>query len=101
LEEVSYDPIESIRNGWETARQDRLIKSQERREDWKAQKAEIPTYQNFNRKVAGKLNQKAVKIGEYVDQQYRAGQFWPFAKTKRWIKKHIRKLETGKGRISR
>jgi 6-pyruvoyl-tetrahydropterin synthase len=95
----SYDPIESIRNGWETARQDRLIKSQERREDWKAQKAEIPTYQNFNRKVAGKLNQKAVKIGEYVDQQYRAGQFWPFARTKDGSKTY-QKLEQAKGELA-
>lgn len=81
LGKSSYDPIETIKRGWEKDREDRAIKNAERREDWKAQKKAIPTFESVNAKVAGILNQKAVKLGSYVDQQYKAGMFAPWAKS--------------------
>jgi hypothetical protein len=77
----SYDPLDTIRRGWEKSRQDRIMKRQERREDWKERKAKIPTFESVNQAVAKKLNDKTVEMSNYLDQQFRAGQFAPWAKT--------------------
>ncbi|MBU0651235.1 hypothetical protein KKC59_04930, partial [bacterium] len=81
LGKSSYDPIATIKRGWEKDREDRAIKNAERREEWKEQKKAIPTFESVNAKIAGILNQKAVKLGSYVDQQYKAGMFAPWAKS--------------------
>jgi len=77
----SYDPIATIRAGWLKDREERLIKDEQRREDYQKFMEGLPTFEAINEKVASKLNQKAMEMGKLAYQRYKAGAWSPFART--------------------
>ncbi|MBE3085400.1 MAG: hypothetical protein IMZ64_04185, partial [Bacteroidetes bacterium] len=81
LGKSSYDPIATIKQGWDNYAQNSAIKDSQRREDWKAQKKALPTFEAVNANVAGILNKKAMQLGEFADRKYKSGEFFPFATT--------------------
>lgn len=78
----SYDPIAQVQQTWANARQDRMIKDQQSREDYKQFQASLPSFKGVNTKVASMLNQKATEMGNLAYQKYKSGVFAPWAKTK-------------------
>lgn len=81
LGKSSYDPLATIRRGWEKTREERLMKEAERREDYQKFMEKLPTFESVNEKVASKLNSKAVEMGKLAHQRYKSGAWSPFAKT--------------------
>jgi hypothetical protein len=79
----SYDPLQTIRSGWEKTRQERMIKDEREREDYQNYVNKLPTFDAFNEKLSSDLNSKVGKMKEYAEQKYKAGIFSPFLKTER------------------
>lgn len=77
----SYDPIATIRAGWLKNREERLIKAEQRREDYQKFLETLPTFEAINQKVAGKLNERVIEMGRLAHQRYKSGAWSPFAKT--------------------
>jgi len=77
----SYDPIETIRSGWEQYNQERLIKDQQRREDYKEFVGSLPTFSDINNKFASDLNKQVQDMQEKAIKAYQTGKFSPFIKT--------------------
>ena len=77
----SYDPIATIRSGWMKSREERFIKDEQRRSEYQSFMEDLPTYEAINQKVASKLNEKVMEMGQLAHQRYESGSWSPFAKT--------------------
>jgi len=77
----TYDPIATVQQTWANARQDRMIKDQQAKEEYKQLQASLPSFKGVNTKVASMLNQKATEMGNLAYQKYKSGMFSPWAKT--------------------
>jgi hypothetical protein len=77
----SYDPIETIRSGWEASRQERLIKGDRDQATYQAYMKNMPTVEGINKQISSKLNREMVEMSGLFKQQQEAGGFGGFAKT--------------------
>jgi len=77
----SYDPIETIRSGWEASRQERLIKGDRDIATYQSYMENMPTVEGINKQIASTLNKELVEMGGLFKQQQEAGGFGGFAKT--------------------
>lgn len=78
----SYDPIQSIKEGWATQRQDEIMADENRRKEYEEYMKKLPpAYESVNGKISGELNQKVVEMGRLAYQRYKSGMFAPWAKT--------------------
>lgn len=94
----SYDPLKTIDEGWERQRQNRMIKDEQRREDYKSFIKNLPTFDAFNIRLSSDLNDKVQKMREYAERKYKAGQFSPFLKTEKGpegknVEKELKRME--------
>ena len=77
----SYDPIATIRSGWEASRQERLIKGDRDAATYQSYMKNMPTVEGINKNISAKLNKEMVEMGGLFKQQQEAGGFGGFAKT--------------------
>lgn len=82
LGKSSFDPIASIRQGWETSRQDRMIKDAERKEEYQNYIKDLPTFDEINNKFAQDLNKDVQDMSALAYKKYKAGSFDPFVRGK-------------------
>lgn len=75
----SYDPIESVRQGWDTYRRQKLIRDERRQREYEAQIKSIPSYKDVNTRFANEYNDKLMKMGRLAKKGYDAGIFRPWA----------------------
>ena len=80
LGQSSYDPLDTIRRGWEQSRQDRMQKQAADQEAYQKYKENMPTAEGVNQQIAKTLNEKMTKMGALFMQQQKAGAFGGFSK---------------------
>lgn len=78
----SYDPIESIRSGWEASRQERMMNKEMDQQDYQAYMKNMPTVEGINSNISKKLNRDVVELSSMFKRDQKAGGFGGFAKTK-------------------
>jgi hypothetical protein len=91
----SYDPLATIRQGWDEMRQDRQLKDAERKQEYQNYMEALPTFDEVNTKVAQKLNESVVKMGDYAHQKYKSGAWSPFARNEEGlpVERELSRLE--------
>ena len=81
LGKSSYDPIATIRHGWEASRQERMMNRDLQQQTYEAYMKNMPTPEGINQKITRDVNKKLGKMGALFQQQQRAGGFSDIAKT--------------------
>jgi hypothetical protein len=73
-----HNPMETIRRSWETTRQNRLIKQENKRQDYKEKREALPTFEAVNQKVGGVLNEMTEDLRNYYLEESKKGDFEAF-----------------------
>ena len=81
LGKSSYDPIETIQRFNENRRQNRLIRDERRREDYRYYMDRLPTAQGTNQQISSNLNKDVAELSELFLQQQSMGGWGGLAKT--------------------
>ncbi len=89
----SYDPIETIRSGWEATRQERLIKGDRDQATYMAYMKNMPSVEGINKQISARLNKEMMEMGGLFKQQQESGGFGGFAKTPSGQKATVRLSE--------
>jgi|GEM_PF-3586028 len=76
----SYDPLQTIREGWQKTREEQLIKDEQRRKEFQDTVSKIPSFEAVNQNVASRLNDKKNKLYNLAERSYKSGAWSPFAK---------------------
>jgi len=80
LGKSSYDPIATIRHGWESSRLDRAQKRDLDQRSYQSYMKNMPTVEGVNQKITKDLNKSLGKMGALFKQKQGAGGFAGFAK---------------------
>ena len=81
LGKSSYDPLATIRRGWDVTRARQERKRQEQRQDYQQFVEDLPTFEGINAQVTAELNKDVAKMKELAEQEMLAGPFAQFART--------------------
>ena len=81
LGKSSYDPIATIRAGWEKSRQERMMNKELDQRNYEQYIKSMPTVEGINKKIASKYNKDLVQMGALFKQQQAAGGLAKMAKT--------------------
>jgi hypothetical protein len=77
----SYDPLATIRRGWDITREKQERETGRRREDYQTFVKDLPTFEGVNAKVTAELNKDVAGMKKLAEQKMLAGPFAQFAKT--------------------
>lgn len=80
LGKSSYDPIATIRHGWENSRQERLMNKEMGQQNYQSYLKNMPTPEGVNQKITRNLNKDIGKMGGLFKRKQQAGGFAGFAK---------------------